>query len=126
MRYLLTPERTAAQNQPGPHALIGLPAIEGTLRTRNRVADRAGSADTMLSLLYISLRELARASVEETSELLGIATATVKREWSFAKAWLYSAMDAPPATSPPRTDDRATAVPATSVRSPGTASPQLD
>jgi DNA-directed RNA polymerase specialized sigma24 family protein len=27
--------------------------------------------------------------VEETAEAMRISTATVKREWSFARAWLY-------------------------------------
>ncbi len=28
-------------------------------------------------------------NIEETSQVLGISTATVKREWAVAKAWLY-------------------------------------
>ena len=36
----------------------------------------------------VELRFFAGLNVEETSELMGISTATVKREWSHAKAWL--------------------------------------
>ncbi len=37
----------------------------------------------------VELRFFAGLSVEETAEVMSISTATVKREWSFAKAWLY-------------------------------------
>lgn len=42
----------------------------------------------------VELRFFAGMTVEETSELLGISTATVKREWSHAKAWLQRDMRA--------------------------------
>lgn len=37
----------------------------------------------------VELRFFAGLSIEETSEVLGISPATVKREWSTARAWLY-------------------------------------
>jgi RNA polymerase sigma factor (TIGR02999 family) len=42
----------------------------------------------------VELRFFAGMSVEETAEALGISTATVKREWSHAKAWLQRDMRA--------------------------------
>jgi RNA polymerase sigma-70 factor, ECF subfamily len=36
----------------------------------------------------VELRFFAGLTVEETAEIMGISTATVKREWSHAKAWL--------------------------------------
>jgi RNA polymerase sigma-70 factor (ECF subfamily) len=42
----------------------------------------------------VELRFFAGMSVEETAEVLGISTATVKREWSHAKAWLRRDMGA--------------------------------
>jgi hypothetical protein len=36
----------------------------------------------------VELRFFAGMSVEETAGVMGISTATVKREWSSAKAWL--------------------------------------
>jgi len=36
----------------------------------------------------VELRFFGGLSVEETSEVLGISTATVKREWNVARAWL--------------------------------------
>jgi RNA polymerase sigma-70 factor (ECF subfamily) len=40
----------------------------------------------------VELRFFAGMTVEETAEVMGISTATVKREWSHAKAWLSRAM----------------------------------
>jgi RNA polymerase sigma factor (TIGR02999 family) len=37
----------------------------------------------------VELRFFAGLSVEDTAEVLGISTATVKREWSSARAWLF-------------------------------------
>jgi RNA polymerase sigma factor (TIGR02999 family) len=37
----------------------------------------------------VELRFFAGLSIEETAEVLGISPATVKREWSTARAWLY-------------------------------------
>jgi len=41
----------------------------------------------------VELRFFAGMTVEETAEVMGISTATVKREWSHAKAWLRRDMD---------------------------------
>lgn len=40
----------------------------------------------------VELRFFAGMTVEETSALMGISTATVKREWSHARAWLQRDM----------------------------------
>ena len=37
----------------------------------------------------VELRFFAGLSVEETSEVMGIATATVQRDWTAARAWLH-------------------------------------
>jgi len=37
----------------------------------------------------VELRFFSGLSVEETAEVLQISPATVKREWSMAKAWLH-------------------------------------
>jgi RNA polymerase sigma factor (TIGR02999 family) len=41
----------------------------------------------------VELRFFAGLNVEETAQILGISTATVKREWQFAKAWLQREMN---------------------------------
>jgi len=40
----------------------------------------------------VELRFFTGLSVEETAEVMQISTATVKREWSSARAWLYREM----------------------------------
>ena len=37
----------------------------------------------------VELRFFAGLSIEETAEVVGVSPATVKREWSTARAWLY-------------------------------------
>lgn len=40
----------------------------------------------------VDLRYFAGLSIEETAEILDIAPATVKRHWTFSRAWLYRAL----------------------------------
>lgn len=40
----------------------------------------------------VELRYFAGLSIEQTGEVLGIAPATVKRHWTFARAWLYRSL----------------------------------
>src|SRR5262245_40619985 len=51
----------------------------------------------------VELRAFGGLSVEETAEVLGVSTATIKRHWSFALAWLKTRLQAPgsPAPAPP-------------------------
>lgn len=44
----------------------------------------------------VELRYFAGLSIDETAELLEVSPATVKRHWTFARAWLFRAL-APPA-----------------------------
>lgn len=43
----------------------------------------------------VELRYFAGLSVEETADVLGISPATVKREWTMARAWLFDRLSAP-------------------------------
>ena len=43
----------------------------------------------------VELRYFAGLSVEEAAGILGVGTATVKRDWAFAKAWLRDALADP-------------------------------
>ena len=47
----------------------------------------------------VSLRYFAGLSVEETAAALDVSPATVKNEWTFARAWLYRALG--PLAHPP-------------------------
>jgi RNA polymerase sigma-70 factor (ECF subfamily) len=40
----------------------------------------------------VELRFFAGLSIEDTSHVLGISPATVKREWATARTWLYQEM----------------------------------
>jgi RNA polymerase sigma factor (TIGR02999 family) len=40
----------------------------------------------------VELRFFGGLTIEDTSEVLGISPATVKRDWTIARAWLYRAM----------------------------------
>ena len=42
----------------------------------------------------VELRYFAGLSVEQTAEVLDVSAMTVKREWNFARAWLYEQMTA--------------------------------
>jgi RNA polymerase sigma-70 factor (ECF subfamily) len=44
----------------------------------------------------VELRFYGGLTVEETAEAIGVSPATVKREWSVARAWLYRELAAPP------------------------------
>jgi ECF sigma factor len=46
--------------------------------------------------LLVKLRFFAGLTVLEAAEALGIAPATAKRYWAFARAWLYSELQATP------------------------------
>jgi RNA polymerase sigma factor (TIGR02999 family) len=50
--------------------------------------DRLSEIDEQQSKI-VELRFFSGLTVEETAEVLGISTATVKRDWSMAKAWLH-------------------------------------
>ncbi len=39
------------------------------------------------------MRFFATLTVSETAEALGISERTVKREWQFARAWLFRELD---------------------------------
>jgi RNA polymerase sigma factor (TIGR02999 family) len=40
----------------------------------------------------VELRYFAGCGLEETAEMLGVSAATVKRDWNYARAWLYERM----------------------------------
>jgi RNA polymerase sigma factor (TIGR02999 family) len=43
----------------------------------------------------VELRYFGGLSIEETAEFLDISPTTVKRHWSFARAWLHRALSSP-------------------------------
>ena len=70
---------------------------EATLQTQaqdfdivalDEALERLGEIDEQQSRI-VELRFFSGLTVEETAEVLSISTATVKRDWSMAKAWLH-------------------------------------
>ena len=51
-----------------------------------------GAVDERL-LKVVELRYFAGLSVHQAAKLLGVSDATVKRDWTFARAWLFDYMD---------------------------------
>jgi RNA polymerase sigma factor (sigma-70 family) len=56
-------------------------ALDDALRTLESFAPRQSSV--------VELRFFGGLSLEETAEALRISAATVRRDWSLARAWLY-------------------------------------
>ena len=54
----------------------------------DQALERLGQIDEQQSRV-VELRFFSGLSVEETAEVMGISKATVKRDWSMAKAWLH-------------------------------------
>jgi RNA polymerase sigma factor (TIGR02999 family) len=50
--------------------------------------DRLAAIDEQQSRV-VELRFFSGLTVEETAEVMGISPATVKRDWSMARAWLH-------------------------------------
>jgi RNA polymerase sigma-70 factor, ECF subfamily len=83
------------QLSPSPSAaavdMVDIIAIDRALRDLERLdPDQAR---------IIELRFFGGLTVEETGAVLGVSPATVKREWSVAKGWLYRALTSGPAAA---------------------------
>ena len=60
---------------------VDLLAVDGALQELSLFDDRQARV--------VTLRFFAGLSVEETAEVMKLSTATVKREWTMARGWLY-------------------------------------
>jgi RNA polymerase sigma factor (TIGR02999 family) len=83
----------------------GVPAPE-TAEDIEVVLSRLDKALAELSATFprtahvVQLRFLAGMTTEEAAAELGLSAGTVKREWTFARAWLAAAMESPPDPAP--------------------------
>ncbi len=57
----------------------------------DRALDKLARMDSRQARI-VELRFFGQCSIAETAELLGLSVATVKREWSTARAWLHRAI----------------------------------
>jgi RNA polymerase sigma factor (TIGR02999 family) len=75
------PVTLEALREPGLEPELNVVALDDTL-------SRLAMLDARQARL-VELRFFGGLNVAETAEVLGISSATVKREWRTAKAWLY-------------------------------------
>lgn len=64
----------------------------------DRAIDDLRDADARAATV-VQLRFYSGLSLEEVAEVLGVTARTVKRDWTFARAWLFEALNGP-ATAP--------------------------
>lgn len=74
---------------------LDIVAIDDALNTLAEVDPRQSRV--------VELRFFAGLSLEEISEVMGIATATVQRDWTAARAWLHREISRRPISRRPRT-----------------------
>ena len=72
-------------------ALIMAQQTEVDVVALDRALEELSALDAQQGRI-VELRFFAGLTIEDTSEVLGISPATVKREWTTARAWLYRAM----------------------------------
>jgi RNA polymerase sigma factor (TIGR02999 family) len=97
MRHILVDlaRQRRAQKRGGGQKLaldeaLGVPDEAETVNlvALDEALDRLAAVDARQSRI-IELRYFGGLSMEETAEVLGISTSTVKREWRMARAWLH-------------------------------------
>jgi RNA polymerase sigma factor (TIGR02999 family) len=74
---------------PIDEALVFAPEQSLDLMKLDQALERLTKLDPRQGKI-VELRFFGGLTVEQTAELLGISPKTVKRDWSIAKAWLYS------------------------------------
>ena len=81
-------ERLLGDRAPGGTGGVDLVALDDALE---RLA-----AENERQAKIVEMRYFGGLSVDECAEALGISPATVKRDWTVARAWLKRALDTPP------------------------------
>ncbi len=72
---------------------IAAPSPNVDVLAINEALDRLAAHDAEKAEI-VKLRYFAGLSIEETADALGISERTVKRHWTYARAWLLDAMQA--------------------------------
>lgn len=70
---------------------VAVQAMDVDVIALDRALDALSRVDPQQARL-VELRFFGGLTVEETAEVLGVSTGTVKREWSMARAWLRRAV----------------------------------
>ena len=109
MRHVLVDHarRRAAQKRGGGLARVDLSetlvgaapeAPDAHVLALDRALARLAERDPR-KVRVVECRFFGEMSTEETAAALGVSTATVKRDWRMARAWLFRAMAEPPAAA---------------------------
>jgi RNA polymerase sigma factor (TIGR02999 family) len=101
MRQILVERARARRTLKRGGGPIHLTFDESLAPTRERSIDLLALDEALARLetlnarhaRIVELRYFAGLSVEETAAALGVSPATVKREWTVARAWLHRALD---------------------------------
>lgn len=64
---------------------VDVVALDDALKTLTKMDEQQGRV--------VELKFFGGLSIEDTAEVLGISSSTVKREWLTARAWLYRELD---------------------------------
>ena len=85
------PERVSLSlvESPSGRPDVELIALEDALQNLAAVDERKSRV--------VELKFFGGLTIDEIAEVLGISAATVEREWAFARAWLYDAIEGPEA-----------------------------
>jgi RNA polymerase sigma factor (TIGR02999 family) len=70
-------------------ALVISPSRSADLVALDEALDKLAKIDARRSRI-VELRFFGGLSEEETAQVLGVSSRTVKRDWRIAKAWLYN------------------------------------
>jgi RNA polymerase sigma factor (TIGR02999 family) len=105
MRHLLVDYARArnASKRAGGNVRISLHDVQATAAARDEDLVALDEALSRLEQIdpratrVVELRFFTGLSERETAEALRISVATLKRDWSFAKAWLYDQLRSTPA-----------------------------
>lgn len=69
--------------------IIAVPSVkDDEILAINEILDRFAQIEPRKAEV-VKLRYFVGMTIEETAEALGISTPTAKRDWIFARAWLY-------------------------------------
>ena len=74
------------------HAVSSAPSVD--VEALDEALQRLAGVDPQQCRI-VELRFFGGLSIEETAEALAISPATVKRDWTTAKAWLHHELTAP-------------------------------
>lgn len=89
-------EQSHAQDQSyaqDPARALDQPAdLETNLLALNKALDRLGQLDAHKAKV-VELKFFGGCTIDETAEALGTSTATVERDWRFARAWLRAELE---------------------------------